>query len=403
MSKGGALSGVRVLELGQFLSAPRCARLLAEQGAEVIKVEPPFGEPLRLLLTMSGAERALAAVNAEKKSLALDLKSDAGKELLLSLIEKSDVVVENFAPGTLDRLGVGVDVMRARNPRLIACSISGFGRSGSESHRLAFDIIAQATSGIMDGLGMNDRPPSVFFADLVNGAYAAMAIGFALYQREKTGEGQYIDVSMQDVMYAHHFNAHTHRALGEAEEQVAEILGRSLDNLITSVTHPLPFWNSYPTRDGHVALVALTDPQWKNLMRAAGRDDLVEDPRFENFVTRVQNADAGLEVVRGFTSTRTCDEVVAALVEHKVPCGKVVSRDEVNEDAHLKERGVLTEASHPRLGAIPVPGPAVKTSGAGAPARAHADLGEHTDEILRGVLELDTGRIEAMRDEGVVL
>jgi crotonobetainyl-CoA:carnitine CoA-transferase CaiB-like acyl-CoA transferase len=399
---GGALSGVRVLELGQFLSAPRCARILAEQGAEVIKIEPPFGEALRLLLTMSGAERALAVVNADKKSMTLNLKSERGRELLLKLIATADVVVENYAPGTLKRLGVGVDVMREANPRLIIASISGFGQSGPHSNRLAFDIIAQATSGIMDGLDMRDRPPSVFFADLVSGAYAAMAVGFALYQREKTGEGQHLDISMQDLMYAQHFNAHTHRALGDSESAIAEILGRSLDNLITSATDPLPFWNTYQTTDGHVALVALTDAQWQNLMRAMGREDLVDDDRFDNFVSRVRNAADGMELVRGWTSSRSCDEVVDTLVGHSVPCGKVALRDEVNVDPHLSERGMLATAQHPRLGEIAVPGLAFHTTGAGAPQRAHGDLGEHTDEVLSELLDMNAEQIAALRHEGAL-
>jgi crotonobetainyl-CoA:carnitine CoA-transferase CaiB-like acyl-CoA transferase len=399
---GGALEGVRVLELGQFLSAPRCGRLLAEQGAEVIKIEPPHGEALRLLLTMSGCERALAPINADKKSVTLNLKSEQGRALLLDLVERADVVVENYQPGTLDKLGVGVATLRARNPRLIIASISGFGHSGPDAGRLAFDIIAQATSGIMDGSGRRDRPPSVFFGDLGSGSYAAMAVGFALFQRERTGEGQHLDISMQDVMYAHHFNAHTHRAIGEDEAQVTEILGRSMDHLISDADDPLPFWNSYETRDGHVALVALTDPQWRALMGVIGSDELADDDRFGNFVLRVRNGHEARDVITAWTRARTNAEVIAALSAVEVPCGAVATRDEVNDDPHLRARGVLASARHERLGEIGVPGPAFHTAGAGAPQRAHGDLGEHTDEVLRELLGLDDDRITALRDEGAL-
>jgi crotonobetainyl-CoA:carnitine CoA-transferase CaiB-like acyl-CoA transferase len=400
---GGALAGIRVLEIGQFLSAPRCARILAEQGADVIKVEPPTGDPLRLLMTLSGAERALSVVNGNKRSVVLNLKKASAQRALRALVKEVDVVVENNAPGMLAKVGLAPEVLRAENERLITASISGFGGTGPLKERVAFDIIAQATSGIMDGLGLGDRPPAIFFADLVSGGYAAMAIGFALFARERTGRGQHLDISMQEVMYAHHFNAHTHRALSDEDEaHVVERLGRSLDHIITSSESPLPFWNAYLATDGRVAVVALTDAQWQRLMVAIGRDELVGDPRFETFAHRVRHAAEGLEVVEAWTRGKSSEEIVDALAAVGIPCGKVKSRDEVNEDPQLEARGMMQTARHPRLGDVPVPGSALKLEGNPRLDRGCPELGEHTAAVLGDLLHMDEDALAALRDEGAI-
>jgi formyl-CoA transferase len=392
----GALDGVRVLELGQFLSAPRAGRILAEQGAEVIKIEPPHGEQMRMLMTLAGAEKSLAVINGGKKGMTLDLKSPAGKELFLDLVKKSDVVLENFAPGALEKLGIGWEVLREVNPRVILASISGFGQTGPKREKVAFDIIAQASAGIMDGLHQPDRPPAVFFGDLISGGYCAMAIGFALFQRERTGAGQHLDVSMQDVMYAHHFHAHNTRALGDDEVKVAEVLGRPLGELISSPDHPLPFWNVYRCADGNLAVVALTDPQWDRLMGVIGRDDVVGDGRFDNFVLRVHNAAAGCALVDGWMQSKTVEDAEAALVEARIPCAPIADTDAVNADPHLVARGMLGD------GEIPTPGAAIRTHGAPVLRAAHPGLGEHTEDVLREVLSLDSARIEALRSSGAI-
>jgi len=233
------LSGIRVLELGVFLAAPRCARILAEEGAEVIKVEPPTGEPMRVLMALTGAERVLSAVNAGKKGITLDLRTEAGRRLLLELAAVSDVLVENHVPGSLDRLGVGWEALQEVNPRLVYASLSGFGHTGPLADRGAFDIIAQATSGIMALSGRPELPPPVPFADLVAGAYAASAIGLSLFARERTGRGRRVDVSMQDVMYVHHFRAQSERALGEEAARVESLLGRSIHDLFWDADRPV--------------------------------------------------------------------------------------------------------------------------------------------------------------------
>jgi CoA:oxalate CoA-transferase len=398
-----ALGGIRVLDLGQFLSAPRCGRILAELGADVIKVEPAQGDTMRLLMMLAGADKVLSVVNAGKRGLKLNLKSAGGPELLRKLVAASDVLLENFVPGTMERLGLGWDDLSRINPRLIYASISGFGTTGPRGDRPAFDIIAQATSGIMDALEMPDRPPPVFFADLVSGAYAALGIMAALFARERSGHGQRIDVSMQDVMYAHHFRAHTLRALGDDLERSSRILGRSIDHLLTDADDPLPFWSSYLASDGFVAVVALTEGQWARLMRAVGREDLVKDPRLSSFVARVRNAALGVEVLSEWVGSRTADEVVEVLTAARVPCGKVCSTPAANEDPQLAERGMYHTVRHTRLGEIGVPGPALKMSRTPTTVESpHPDLGQHTEDVLRDLLEASDEDLAGWRKAGAI-
>jgi crotonobetainyl-CoA:carnitine CoA-transferase CaiB-like acyl-CoA transferase len=397
------LKGVRVLELGHFLSAPRATRLLAEAGAEVIKVEPPTGDPLRLLLTVTGVEKALSIVNAGKRGMVINLKSNAGQKVLFDLVKKSDVLVENYVPGALARMGITESSLWAANPKLVYASVSGFGHGDAGQGVGAFDVIGQATSGIMDGLHMNDRPPPIFFADLVSGAYCALGVVQALYAAEKSGKGRRVDISMQDVMYTHHFSAHVTRAIGDAKAQASELLGRSFDELLTDAENPMPFWNSYAAKDGHVAVVALSEGQWRGLMMAIDNPDLATDTRFSDFLSRVHNAEAGTQVVAQWMARHTTEEIVTALRRQKVPCGPVLDRQSANADPHLRDRGLLSQVEHARLGAIPIPGSAIFPWAQGdPPSRPHPELGEHTDEILNGLLKLDAAHIETLRREGAV-
>ena len=403
MGKTQALEGIRVLDLGHFLSAPRCGQILAELGASVIKIEPPHGETMRILMALAGAERILSIVNTNKRGITLNLKTEAGRALFGDLVKVSDVVLENFSYGTMAQMGLEYERLAEINPRLIYASISGFGNTGPEKDRAAFDIIAQARGGIMDALDLQDRPPGIFFADLVSGAYAAMAVACALFAREKTGKGQQIDISMQDVMYAHHFRAHSIQALGESAVETEGILGRSIEDLLTNHEDPLPFWNAYHARDGHVAIVALTDKQWQRLMKAIGREDLLDDPRFSNFVTRTRNAAAGVEILAQWAAERTVAEIVHVLTEQRVPCGKVCSTDDVNADPQLSERGMHHQVKHPRLGPITVPGSVLKMSMTpGEVSRAHPDLGEHTEEVLKEFLDMQDEEMAQWRARGAI-
>jgi crotonobetainyl-CoA:carnitine CoA-transferase CaiB-like acyl-CoA transferase len=257
------LEKVRVLDLSQFLSGPRASQLLAFFGAEVIKIEPPAGDSMRLLLQISGSERSMSCLHQNKKGVVIDLKKKEGIELFVQLVEKSDVLIENLKPGTLDAAGLTCEYLQKRNPRLIYAKVSGFGSRGPMADRTAFDIISQATAGIMHAAGVVDRPPGSFSA-MTSGAYCAFGVLLALMAREKTGRGQYVDISMQDVMYFHNFWCFAEKANGPVKESIRELFGREMKSFLWDHEHPMPFWSVYRCSDGHVCVVALTDQQWNS-------------------------------------------------------------------------------------------------------------------------------------------
>ena len=399
----GPLEGIRVLDLSQFLSGPRCTQLLAQAGAEVIKIEQPGGETMRLLTLATGTERMMSLVNADKKCMTLDLRKEAARDIFRRLVAVSDAIVENLAPGAMDRMGLGYEALRQIHPGLIYAVISGFGRTGPYADRLAFDIIAQATGGIMSANDREDRPPAIFFADLVSGAYAANGILLALFRREKTGCGQMIDISMQDVMYFHHFPAQCQRVLEDVQEEIRGIIGKPLDRLFSDPESPVPFWHSYRASDGFVAVVALTDSHWNSMLAAIGRQDLVGDERFGNLVARVKNARQGLALIAPWMESHTVEEIVETLYRARVPCGPVLKEGAVNQHVQLESRGMLAEASHPRLGRIPIPGCPIRLTESPCRVREPCpQAGAHTVEILQDVLHLSDDEIRALREEGAI-
>jgi len=376
---------------------------MAQAGAEVIKIEPPSGETMRLLTMVTGTERMMSLINANKKCMVLDLKKEEAREVFLRLVKVSDVVVENFAPGVMDRMGLDYDTVKKANSGIIYATISGFGKTGPFKDRLAFDIIAQATGGIMAAYDLPDRPPAVFFADLVSGAYCANGILLALFQRERTGKGQMVDISMQDVMYFHHFSAQCHRALEAVQEDIRGIMGKPLDKLFSDPENPVPFWYSYKALDGHVVIVALTDAHWTRLMEAIGRGDLVGDERFNSIVTRVRNAGEGLEILSPWMAERTVEEIVEALHRARVPCGPVLDKEQVNLHHQLRAREMLLERPHPRLGTIPLPGCPIKLMESPCEVTEPCpDIGTHTEDILKGLLEMSDEEIAGLQAKGAV-
>jgi len=398
-----ALEGIKVLDMSQFLSGPRCSQLLAMKGAEVVKVEPPIGETMRLLARLMQSERMMSTLHQNKKSVVIDMKKDEGRELIKRLAEKADIVVENFAPGLMKKIGLDYENLRENNPRLIYVSISGFGRTGPMSGRVAFDIVAQATAGIMSTYKMEDRTPKVYFGDLISGAYAALGALEALFHRERTGKGQLVDISMQDVMYFQNFAAFSDNSLAPVMDKIEKLLGRSISNLLTDDTRPLPFWASYKAKDGYVVIVALTDSEWKNLMEIIGRTDALNDSRFSNFLMRIRNAEEGFGMIAPWVAARTSDEVVAALEARKVPCAPVLNAEQVNRHPQLEARGMLATVEDEEFGPIKVPGDPIKLGE--CPDAIHSPcphLGRHTNEVLSGWLGMADAEIAALRKKSVV-
>jgi CoA:oxalate CoA-transferase len=398
------LEGITVLDLSQFLSGPRCAQILALLRARVIKVETPFGDTMRLLMAALGSERSMSTIHQNKEAIVVNWRTAEGAQVIKELCQRADILVENFARDILSKAGLGYSDLSRKNSKLIYVSITGFGHTGPLCDRTAFDIIAQATAGIMWAQGSPGRPPGVFFADLVSGAYAAIGAVSALWQREKTGRGQHVDISMQDVMYFHNFWALADRANRPDKEAIAGRLGRTLVSFLTDQEHPLPFWNSYRARDGYIVIVALTDEQWNRFMEVIGKPELIRDERFDNLVARVRNADEGVAIVSAWVSQRTTDEVERLLTQARIPCGKVKDFDELFTDSQLERRGMFQIASHPDYGVVESCGFPIKMSEAELSVLSGCPpLGQDTGKVLKELLGYDEARIARLREQGAVL
>ena len=284
----------------------------------------------------------------------------------------------------MEKLDLGYDELQVRNPRLIYVAISGFGHTGPMADRTAFDIIAQATGGSMYANHQPDQPPGVFYADMVSGAYGAIGVLAALRTRDRTARGQLIDISMQDVVYFQNFWAFLDRAVESDKGNMESILGRPLTRLLTDDKSPMCFWNSYRTQDGYVTVVALTEKQWCSLAEATGLSELVERNELGDFVSRIKNTEAGVELLAPWMAARTSDEVIETLSRERVPCGKVNDYADLAEDEQLQARGMLASARHEDGSEVAVPGNPIQFSE--HPPEDFAPgpkMNEHRAEILR--------------------
>ncbi|MCI2417196.1 CoA transferase [Saccharopolyspora sp. K220] len=390
------LRGVRVVEIGAFMAAPFATMQLADLGADVIKVENPVGgDPVR----QSGPflhehSSPFVRLNRNKRSVALDLKTDEGKRLLHALLESTDVLVENLRPGALSALGFGYDSVHARNPRLVYVSASGWGQDGPLAAQPGLDIMAQARAGLMSITGSPGGEPTkvgVPMCDLVCGLYAAMAAMAALRAREHTGEGQHVDVSLYEagVSFAV-WEAGNYFATGE--------VGRA---------HGSAHQNSAPyqavrSKDGWVTVGATTTKTWPAFCHALGLDDLLDDDRYTNSYDRYQHRDSLIPAIEVATTTRTTADIVAVLVAAGVPCAPIATMDQVFTDEHLGQRGFFWDAPHPELGEVRQIGSPMRMSA--TPARrdgAGPPLGAHTAEVLAGV-GVPPAEVARLRDSGVI-
>jgi len=407
----GHLDGIRVVDLTAYLSGPYCAMNLAAMGAEVIKIErPQTGDPCQWNPPFASADGVTfnrkddhdisllyLKRNKGKKSIFLNLRHERGKEILKRLIAKSDIVIENFAPGVMERLGFTYDEFDKINPRIIYCSISGYGQDGPYRDRTAFDLTIQATSGIMGITGFPDGPPTrcgAWIGDMISSYYSMTGILAALLSREKTGRGERIDVAMQDSCFS-------------------MIMDEALDfhlsigvPMRTGNRNPrLAPWNAYEARDGYIVIAVANNVQWEAFLTAIERLDLKGDERFGNPEGRFKNSDAVEEIVKEWIGQYTKAEALKRLREHKVPCDEVPEVAEVLEDPHLKYRGMIRELQHPVYG-----GTGIKT--AGFPihfTRLQGDLslsapypGQHSDEIYKDLLGMGREEVEELRREGII-
>jgi CoA:oxalate CoA-transferase len=393
------LEGITVVDLGQVYQGPYATLLMAKAGANIIKIEPPTGEPLRLRTALGrGASLPFAMLNSNKRAITLNLKSERGRALLIEMVKRGDVLLENFAPGVMDKLGVGWSVLSRINPRLIYASGSGFGLSGPDRDSLAMDLTVQAVSGIMSITGFPDGPPvkaGAAFVDFLSGIHLYAGVMTALVERARTGRGRLVEVAMEETVYP--TLASNLGFLYNSDGQVPPRTGNRHGGLAIAP------YNVYPAKDGYVAIICVVENHWQNLLTAMGREDLKDDPRFADNATRVRNLAATDAVVQCWTETLGKAEIFARTKQHRVPSAPVRDLLEVMNDAHMHERGMLERIHHPDLGDIVVPTSPLRLHGADrVPTTPSPRIGQHNDEVYGGWLGLTPAEIEELRREGVV-
>ena len=392
------LEGVVVIDLGQVYQGPYAGFLMAQAGATVIKVEPPNGEPVRHRARISkGNAVPFAMLNANKRNISLNLKSPEGANVLKELAAKADVLIENYAAGVLDRLGVGYSVLSAINPRLIYGSATGYGLSGPDRDNLAMDLTIQAVSGIMSITGFADGPPvkaGPAITDFISGVHLYAGILTALYDREKTGRGRLVEIAMVETVYP------------AMASNLADVFNRKAAGPRTGNRHgglaEAPY-NVYPASDGYVAIISVNESHWGGLTRAMGRPELAEDPRLKTVLDRLKHIDLTDRIVSEWSSQLARNEITELCRANRVPCAAVRDLLEVTEDKHLHARGMLREIEHPEYGDILVHrSPLVLHDTATPEYIPSARLGEHNSEILSEYLGLSGGEIEALRASGAI-
>jgi len=397
--KNTPLDGITVIDLTQIYQGPYATFLMAKAGADVIKIEPINGEPSRIRAKVSGsASLPMAMLNTNKRGVTLNLKTDGGRKLFKEMIKRADIVVENFAPGVMDRLGVGWSVLHEINPRLIYGTGTGYGLSGPDRDNLAMDVTIQASSGMMSVTGMPDGPPmraGASIVDFLSGVHLYAGIMTALYERTQTGEGRLVEVAMQDTAYPTLASnlGFTYRGSGALPPRVGNRHGGLA----------LAPYNVYEASDGHIAVVCVTEPHWHKMLAAMGREDLKDDPRFSTNKARVENLAQTDEVVQQWASSRTRDELVALSKQHGFPAAPVRNLIEVMNDPHMHARGMLEWFEDEDLGRIVLPGSPLMIHGADRVATVSSPkLGQHNQEIYGQWLGMSDAAIEALKKEGTI-
>jgi crotonobetainyl-CoA:carnitine CoA-transferase CaiB-like acyl-CoA transferase len=392
------LSGVTIVDFTRVLSGPYCTMLLADMGARVVKVEQPgrgddtraWGPPF-----VNGESAYFLSINRNKESLTLDLKQPGARRVLDPLLARADVVVENFRPGTMERLGLGYAVLAARYPRLVYCAISGFGQTGPRTAEPGYDAVIQGEAGLMSITGAADGPPfrlGVAIADLVTGMFAAQGIAMALLARVRTGRGQQVDIGMLDATAALlTYQAGIYFATGQTPGRMGN-------------RHPtiVPY-ETFPAADGEFVVAVGNDDQWRRFCRVLGAIELADDVRFATNRARVAHYDELRPLI--VARLRSCprDEWVRELKATGVPCGSVRDVSDVLGDPQLDARGMIETVEHLTAGAVRVLGVPIKLSGTpGAVRTAPPVLGQHTDQILQRDCGLTASDTAALRAGGVI-
>ncbi|MBR0682825.1 CoA transferase [Roseomonas eburnea] len=393
------LDGILVLDLGHIYQAPYCAFLMAMAGATVIKIEPPNGEPLRRRAAVAGGSVPQAMLNSNKQGLSIDLKNPKGREIFLRLVDRADVLIENFSPGAMDRLGLGHEALLKRNPRLIYAAGSGYGQTGPDRDRLAMDLTVQAAVGMMHTTGFPDGPPTKAgptVCDFLGGTHLYGAVMTALFARERTGKGTFVEVAMQDAAYstlASAIGMHFGGERGKAPPRT----GNSHAGLAMAP------YNVYRASDGWIAIIVVTEGHWDRLLRAMGQEALIGDERFRSNADRVKHMAEVDGLVTAWTSRHTRAELEELTRQHGVPAAPVRTLEEVLEDPGMHERGMLRWVDHPEVGRVVLPSTPLRLEGAPPPDFAPSPfLNQHEAEVLGGMLGIEEAEREALRAAGAL-
>ena len=395
-----ALEGIRVLDLTQYEAGPSSTQMLAWLGADVIKVEPPGGEQGRVALSDKRGEDSwfFMLLNSCKRGVTLNLKSPRGKAMFLELAKTADVVVENLGPGSMDRLGLGYQALRALNPRIIMASVKGFSAGGPYSDYKSFEWIGQAMAGAMSMTGHPDGPPTKAIGGLADtgaGLHTAIGILAALVQRQTTGVGQQVEVAQQDAV-VNLLRIHL-RETYVSGKPAARQGNRSV------AAAPSNIYRCHPGGpNDYVFIHCATQEMWTSLTRIVGRPELADDPRYADRRDRVQFVDEIDAAIEAWTSRRSKQEVTTILAGAGVPCGSVLDSKEVLTDPHLKATGFITELEHPRRGPYPMPGNPVKLSESPTEVVRAPLLGEHNAEVYGKLLGLGEAELDTLRRDGVI-
>jgi crotonobetainyl-CoA:carnitine CoA-transferase CaiB-like acyl-CoA transferase len=382
----------------RVLAGPYCTMMLGDMGADVVKVERPgagddtrgYGPPF-----IRGESAYFMSVNRNKRSLTLDLKRPEGLELLRKLLERADVLVENFRPGTMAAFGSGYEQAKQRNPRLVYCSISGYGHTGPKSELPGYDLIIQGEGGIASLTGDPDGPPfkvGTSQADIVSGLLALQGILLALFTRERTGQGQLVDIGMLDGQVALlTYQAGIYFATGESPTRIGN-------------KHPsISPYETFRCADGYVNVACGNERLWQRFCDAAGLGDLPEDPRFRTNADRVAHADALHALLEPVMMGRGATDWIDRLRSRGIPCGRIRTVQEVCEDPQVLARDMVVALEHPEAGPIRVTGVPIKLSDTpGAVEAPPPSLGQHTAEVLSDWLNMSEADVDHLRDEGVV-
>ncbi|MGI8553301.1 MAG: CaiB/BaiF CoA transferase family protein [Dehalococcoidia bacterium] len=396
----GPLQDIKILDLTWVLSGPFATMTLGDLGAEVIKLErPPYGDIARTTGPhVNGESCYFFSINRGKQSISIDLKAERGRELFLQLVEQVDVVAQNYTPGVMDGLGLGWEVLSARNPRLIYACISGFGQTGPDRRRPALDVVVQGMGGVMSITGEPGGPPvrpGLSLGDIAAGLYTAVGVLAALHERETSGLGQLLDISMLDCQIAILENAFIrYFATGETPKPLG-------------TRHPsaTPF-QAFPTLDGYIVLALSwgVENQWSLFCASIGATELIDDPRFETSGLRTQNHTALEPILNAALRRRTTDQWLTEFAQFNLPCGPLNSIPQAAVYPQVEARDMLVDVLHPVIGSLRMPNTPVKLSRTPGSVRGPSpSLGEHTDAVLSRFLGLQSADLAALRDQGVIL